>query len=326
MTDGENAYRLYSTVQKRNIEWLWYPYIPYGKITLLQGDPGDGKSTCMINIAACLSVGGILPNGEKLSEAQNVIYQCAEDSVNDTVKPRLEQAGADCTKIAFIEKKEAEVSLLDSRIEQTIQKLKVRLAIIDPIQAFLMQDCNMNSATRMRSVLNRLAGIAEKYNCAVVLIGHMNKSSGGKELYRGLGSIDIAALARSVLMISKDKNNPSIRYLLQLKSNLAPIKEAFAFTIDSTGGFLWLGGFCREGNYPGDEEEQKVKITKLEKVQELLKIMLSTQDIPAKDVLGRMEKMEISERTVRSGAKNVGVTAYRKNKIWYWSLQKSRQG
>ena len=231
-----------------------------------------------------------------------------------------------CPKIAFIEKKEAEVSLLDSRIEQTIQKLKVRLAIIDPIQAFLMQDCNMNSATRMRSVLNRLAGIAEKYNCAVVLIGHMNKSSGGKELYRGLGSIDIAALARSVLMISKDKNNPSIRYLLQLKSNLAPIKEAFAFTIDSTGGFLWLGGFCREGNYPGDEEEQKVKITKLEKVQELLKIMLSTQDIPAKDVLGRMEKMEISERTVRSGAKNVGVTAYRKNKIWYWSLQKSRQG
>ena len=72
MTDGENAYRLYSTVQKRNIEWLWYPYIPYGKITLLQGDPGDGKSTCMINIAACLSVGGILPNGEKLSE--NRIY------------------------------------------------------------------------------------------------------------------------------------------------------------------------------------------------------------------------------------------------------------
>lgn len=82
-------------------------------------------------------------------------------------------------------------------------------------------------------------------------------------------------------------------------------------------------GFCREGNYPGDEEEQKVKITKLEKAQELLKIMLSTQDIPEKDVLGRME---ISERTVRSGAKNVGVTAYRKNKIWYWSIQKSRQG
>lgn len=320
--DDENTYRLYSTVQKQNIEWLWYPFIPFGKITLLQGDPGDGKSTCMINIAACLSVGGVLPNGEKLEKSQNVIYQCAEDNVNDTVKPRLEQAGADCTKIAFIEKTETAVSLLDSRIEETIKKLNVRLVIIDPIQAFLMQDCNMNSATGMRAVLNRLSYTAEKYNCAVVLIGHMNKSSGSKELYRGLGSIDIAALARSVLMITRDKKDMSIRYLSQLKSNLAPIGESFAFTIDSGGGFLWIGSCFPEENPLYRATEQDAGITKLERAQEVLNIMLSAKDLPAKEVLDRMKKLDISERTVRSSMKQIGVTSYRKNKIWYWHIQK----
>lgn len=320
MAAGEKTYRLYSTVQSQQIEWLWYPYIPYGKITLLQGDPGDGKSTCMINIAAALSVGGTLPDGSRLPKPHHVIYQCAEDNVNDTIKPRLEQAGADCGKIAFIEKNEAEVSLLDSRIEDTIEKLNVRLVIIDPIQAFLMQGCNMNSATRMRRVLNQLAYTADKYHCAVVLIGHMNKTSGGKELYRGLGSIDIPALARSVLMVSRDKKNPSIRYLSQLKSNLALEGETFAFTIGSSFGFQWIGRCVVEGSSLCDSGESSAKKTKLQKAEEMVKIMLSAGGMPAKEILERMHHMGISERTVRSAVKEIGIRAYRKKKTWYWSM------
>lgn len=99
MMENKEDYKIYSTVEKQEVEWLWYPYIPYGKLTLLQGDPGDGKSTFMINIASALTRGGLLPDGKKLEQIGNVIYQGAEDNVGDTIKPRLEEAGADCDKL-----------------------------------------------------------------------------------------------------------------------------------------------------------------------------------------------------------------------------------
>ena len=98
----ERLLTLYSEVQSTNVRWLWYPFIAIGKITLLQGDPGDGKSTMMMNLIAELSTGGKTPDGCKIGAPQKVIYQCSEDGVSDTIKPRLERCGADCGKIAFI--------------------------------------------------------------------------------------------------------------------------------------------------------------------------------------------------------------------------------
>ena len=93
---------LYSDVESEPVRWLWYPYIAVGKITLLQGDPGDGKSTMMMNLIAELSKGGATPDGKTLGRPRQVIYQCSEDGANDTIKPRLEACGADCRNIAFI--------------------------------------------------------------------------------------------------------------------------------------------------------------------------------------------------------------------------------
>ena len=98
----ERLLTLYSEVQSTDVRWLWYPFIAIGKITLLQGDPGDGKSTMMMNLIAELSTGGKTPDGCKIGAPQKVIYQCSEDGVSDTIKPRLERCGADCSKIAFI--------------------------------------------------------------------------------------------------------------------------------------------------------------------------------------------------------------------------------
>ena len=98
----ERLLTLYSEVQSTDVRWLWYPFIAIGKITLLQGDPGDGKSTMMMNLIAELSTGGKTPDGCKIGAPQKVIYQCSEDGVSDTIKPRLERCGADCKKIAFI--------------------------------------------------------------------------------------------------------------------------------------------------------------------------------------------------------------------------------
>lgn len=234
-------YEYFSSVAQRKIEWLWYPYIPYGKLTILQGDPGEGKSTFMLNVAALLTRGKEMPDGFRVAEPQQVVYQTAEDNLADTVKPRLVAAGADGDKIAYIVDEDNPLTLEDTRIEKVIRETNARLFILDPLQAYLSQDSDMFSAGRMRQQLKRLADIASKYRCAVVVIGHMNKASGEKNLYRGLGSIDIAAIARSVLMISRNKTDPSIRYMFPVKSSLAPEGSTIAFSFTQKTGLQWLG-------------------------------------------------------------------------------------
>ena len=316
---NNHSYQLYSDVEEKEIEWLWYPYIPYGKITLLQGDPGDGKSTCMLHLAASLSIGRMLPGGVETS-VQNVIYQCAEDNVNDTIKPRLIQAGADCDRIAFIEASSG-MSVNDARIAKAIEEFHARLLILDPIQAFLSQDGDMQSASKVRSVLRKLALIAEKYRCAVVLIGHLTKGN-GRNLYRGLGSIDIAAIARSVLMIGRDEKNPEIRYLFPVKSSLAPESCGYSFLIDKESGLQWLGRY-REStdSVMMREAKRDTPIRKLEQAKNLLKYMLLEEDRHSKEILKTMEALGISERTVRSAVKEIGVQSVRYGNIWFWHYE-----
>lgn len=105
-------------VQSKEVNWLWYPYIPYGKITIIQGDPGEGKTTLALRLAALLSKGEALPFDDTEREPVKVIYQTAEDGLEDTIKPRLEAAEADCSQIKVIDESEAALSMLDERIEK----------------------------------------------------------------------------------------------------------------------------------------------------------------------------------------------------------------
>lgn len=144
--ENKEDYKIYSTVEKQEVEWLWYPYILYGKLTLLQGDPGDGKSTFMINIASALTRGGLLPDGKKLEQIGNVIYQGAEDNVGDTIKPRLEEAGADCDRVAFIDDADMGLTFIDDRLEKTIRSFQAKLLVLDPLQAFMPSNADMQNA------------------------------------------------------------------------------------------------------------------------------------------------------------------------------------
>ncbi|SHK57542.1 AAA family ATPase [Hespellia stercorisuis] len=312
-------YEYYSSVEPKQVDWLWYPYVPYGKITLLQGDPGDGKSTLALNIAALLTNGGILPDGSEISEPQNVIYQCSEDNGGDTIKPRLISAGADCKKIACIIDEEKNLTLEDKRLEQVIKETQAKLLILDPIQSFISQDGDMQNAVRMRSIMTKLAALAEEYKCAVILIGHMNKSTGGKKLYRGMGSIDIAAIARSVLMIARDEDNPDIRYMFPVKSSLAPEGCAIGFVFDENVGFKWIGK-CEANIETMKSKKGTYHKSKQEKAKELLKVMLSVQDCPSKEIYKKMEDLGIGERTVRIAEKELGIEAYKKKNTWYWKM------
>lgn len=243
MANREKIYSYYSTVTEKEIEWLWYPYIPYGKITVIEGDPGDGKSTFILNVASLLTKGADFPDGFKVPAPQTVIYQCSEDDLSDTIKPRLIAAGADCERVAYIIDDKNDLNLVDSRIEKTLAETKASLFVLDPLQSYLVQDGDMQSAGRMRNTLGRLSYIAAKYHCAVVLVGHMNKKTGDKNLYRGLGSIDIAAIARSVLMIERDCSNKNIRYMLPIKSNIAAEGKPVGFSFENE--FHWID-YCGE--------------------------------------------------------------------------------
>ena len=190
-----------SEVQSQEIEWLWYPFIPYGKLTIIQGDPGDGKTTMVLNLAAKLSKGEALDENMKVTEPVNVIYQTAEDGLADTVKPRLELA--DCERIIVIDESDKSLSMVDERLEQAIVRTGARLLILDPIQAYLGGGMDMNRANEARDMTKKLGALAEKTKCAIILIGHMNKASGNKAAYRGMGSIDFFAVARSVLLVGR---------------------------------------------------------------------------------------------------------------------------
>ena len=306
----ENVFEFYDSVKEQEVEWLWYPYIPYGKLTLLEGDPGEGKSTFMLHIAALITRGQDMPDGYKVEKAEYVIYQCNEDDVADTIKPRLKSAGADCSKVAYIIDDNSSLTLNDQRITEALEKTHARLLILDPFQSFLIQDGDLHSVGRMRTTLGNLAVIASRYRCAVVLIGHMNKSATGKSLYRGLGSIDIAAIARSVLMVTRDEDDPEIRYMIPIKSSLAPEGPEVAFRMNRTIGFQWLK----------NKNKNHKKHLKKSDVADILTNMLEYGELTSGVIIQKIQDLGVSERTLYTLKKELGIKSFRRKGVWYWQL------
>lgn len=304
-------------VEVKEVEWLWYPYIPYGKITILQSDPGTGKTTLMLQLAAWLSKGESLPLAEKESTPINIIYQTAEDGLEDTIKPRLLKSGADCSKILVIDESEVELSMNDERLEEAINKTGAKLVRLDPIQAYVGSNVDLNRANEIRPVLKQLGVVAEKYNCAIVLIGHMNKSSNSKSTYRGLGSIDFQATARSVLIVGRLKDKPSIRIIGHDKSSLAQEGKPMAFEIDEQG-FRWIGEYdiSMEDILSGTGTESKMKLA-----ENFLKDILKDGEKLQADVLSKSNLMGISKRVLDEAKKSIGVISTKKGKAWYWELE-----
>ena len=312
-----------SEVQSQEIEWLWYPFIPYGKLTIVQGDPGDGKTTLILNIAAKLSKGEGLDNDMKLMESMNIIYQTAEDGLADTVKPRLEKAGADCERILIIDGSDKSLSMADERLEEAIIQTGARMLILDPIQAYLGGGMDMNRANEARDMTKRLGVLAEKYKCAIILIGHMNKASGNKAAYRGMGSIDFFAVARSVLLVGRVEGEPNIRAVVQIKNNLAQFGHPKAFELMESG-FKWLGDY----EITADEVLGGIapKANKLEQAKRMLRELAETSNtVQSNEIFDMAEEQGISKRTLENAKKELCIRARKINNSWYWELDKIKQ-
>ena len=309
-----------SEVQSQEIEWLWYPFIPYGKLTIVQGDPGDGKTTLILNIAAKLFKGEGLDDAMKLTEPMNIIYQTAEDGLADTVKPRLEKAGADCERIVVIDESDKSLSMADERLEEAIIQTGARMLILDPIQVYLGGGMDMNRANEARDMTKRLSLLAEKYKCAILLIGHMNKAGGNKAAYRGMGSIDFFAVARSVLLVGRIEGEPDLRAVVQIKNNLAAFGHSKAFRLTETG-FEWIGDY----EITADEVLGGIapKVNKLEQAKKMLRELAEmSTSVQSSEIFDMAEDLNISKRTLENAKKELGIKARRIGNSWYWDLDK----
>lgn len=313
-------------VVSKEVEWLWYPYIPYGKITIIEGDPGEGKTTLVLKLAAALSMGLPLPcDDDKEYEPIHIIYQTAEDGIEDTIKPRLEKAGADCSMIRVIDETDKELSMTDDRLEQAIIETGARLIILDPIQAYIGATVDMHRANEIRPVLKHLGIIAEKHNCASILIGHMNKASGSKSTYRGLGSIDIQATARSVLLVARLRDKPNIRIMAHDKSSLAPTGDAIGFEMTEDNGMVCIGPYdiTIDELLSGNEGRGKKK---LDIAENFIKEYFGTNKvIPSNEIMMEAAKRSIKRNTLLSAKKKLGITSDKEKAedgtiYWTWIM------
>ncbi len=294
-----------SDVELTPVEWLWKPYLPFGKLSVLQGNPGEGKTYFAMHLAAACTNGKLLPNMERM-EPFNVIYQTAEDGLGDTVKPRLIEAGADLDRVLVIDDSEVQLTLSDERIEKAIIENNARLVIIDPIQAYLGADVDMNRANEVRPIFMRLGQVAQRTGCAILLIGHLNKAAGMQSLQRGLGSIDIAAAVRSVMFIGKLKHDPTMRILTHEKSSLAPPGVSLAFSLGDEGGFRWVGEYdiTADEMLSGIEPQRE---TKTQQAKDLICTLLAGgKQVLSEDIDKAALERDIPGRTVRDAKRELG--------------------
>ena len=294
-----------SDVELTPVDWLWKPYLPFGKLSVLQGNPGEGKTYFAMHLAAACTNGKLLPNMERM-EPFNVIYQTAEDGLGDTVKPRLIEAGADLDRVLVIDDSEVQLTLSDERIEKAIVENNARLVIIDPIQAYLGADVDMNRANEVRPIFMRLGQVAQRTGCAILLIGHLNKAAGMQSLQRGLGSIDIAAAVRSVMFIGKLKHDPTMRILTHEKSSLAPPGVSLAFSLGDEGGFRWVGEYdiTADEMLSGIEPQRE---TKTQQAKDLICTLLAGgKQVLSEDIDKAALERDIPGRTVRDAKRELG--------------------
>ena len=294
-----------SDVELTPVEWLWKPYLPFGKLSVLQGNPGEGKTYFAMHLAAACTNGKLLPNMERM-EPFNVIYQTAEDGLGDTVKPRLIEAGADLDRVLVIDDSDVQLTLSDERIEKAIIENNARLVIIDPIQAYLGADVDMNRANEVRPIFMRLGQVAQRTGCAILLIGHLNKAAGMQSLQRGLGSIDIAAAVRSVMFIGKLKHDPTMRILTHEKSSLAPPGASLAFSLGDEGGFRWVGEYdiTADEMLSGIEPQRE---TKTQQAKDLICALLAGgKQALSEDIDKAALERGIPGRTVRDAKRELG--------------------
>lgn len=311
-----------SDVTVRDIEWLWYPYIPYGKVTVVEGDSGDGKSTFVLKLAAMLSRGEPMPftDGEG-QEPIKIIYQSSEDDADDTIVPRFINAGGDPDKLLFINEERKFLTFSDERLIRAIKETNAKLIILDPLSAYIGENTNINAANEVRSQYRPLIDVAKEQHCAIIIVHHINKATGQKAISRGSGSTDVIAGARSVLLVGRtDKDRPNERIMVQVKCNVGPTGNAIVFSVGENG-INWieetsktadevLGNVYASAGRP-DEQMQMAK--------DIIFALVTDTPIAQREIIQRCEQAGISVSTAKKAKALLGLKSIKQGNAWFWS-------
>jgi archaellum biogenesis ATPase FlaH len=276
-------------VQIVPVEWLWHLYVPKGEITLIDGNPGLGKSQMIADLASRVSRGYAMPPiemGTPVVKGQNVMLLCAEDTIEKTVKPRLQVCQANMNKVFFMKSHGKPLSFPKDieRFEQECFELDIALVVIDPIMSYIGRDIDTHSDQSAREVLNRLKEFAEHTDISIICLRHLNKRQGDAAIFRGGGSIAFTAASRCNLIVGKHPTDDDVNVLACIKSNLERKPKSLSYAIESVdtkygpiGKITWLEEVAFSADDISDIDKTKQKVNKIEKatlqISETLKKM-----------------------------------------------------
>jgi len=326
-------------VTAERIDWLWDGYFPLGKVVTLDGDPGVGKSTVSLDIGARTSTGSPMPDGSAGVNG-TVLILSAEDGLADTIRPRLDAAGADpASVITITEMVYATSDGQQSRpvtipgdlpaIERIIAERGVRLVIVDVLMAYLSADVNAHRDQDIRRALHVLASLAERTRCCVIVLRHLNKSGGGNAIYRGGGSIGIIGAARAGFMCGRDPDDETgqLRVFASIKMNIAVEPPALAYKLvpddlHGCGRIEWLG---QSEHRAGDllaEPSKYEENTGREDARDWLRSLLCDGPVKATDVYKAADAAGFSKDQAKRAKKKLRALAAKAGMDgpWYWAL------
>lgn len=304
-------------VEEEDIDWLYLPYIPKGKISLCAAYPGTGKTFLLCYMAACVSTGREFFNLIPFNcNPGRVIYLTAEDGIADTIKKRLRMCGADMTNIATVIDNKTQLLFDSPEIEEFMRSYQPDLMIFDPFQAYIGADVDMNAPNKTRERLGHMASLAEKYNIAIVLICHFNKNGKGDAITRVLGSTDIMGVCRSYIALGSVPGEDNVKFMSHEKSSLEKKGKTVLFKIDpDNGGIIYLG----ENNLTMDDyatiksKKRANNAPAVEAAKQFLIDQMPEGRRYAKELKNLAIANKISERTLQRAREELGIISKETN-------------
>lgn len=301
-------------VEAETVGWLWPGRIPRGKLSIIEGDPGLGKSTLALDLAARLTRCEPMP-GESQGIHGGVVLLSAEDGLADTVRPRFDAAGGDPTWLHSFTvstgREPDDLPTLPENVEQlayVIDECRAELVVIDPLMAFLDRRTNSWRDNDVRRALSPVARVAQQTGAAILLIRHLTKAFGPPAIYRGGGSIGIIGAARSALLVAADPDDATRRVLASVKNNLAPRPASLAFRIEPHGAssrVCWLG----ESERTADDLVQQQEDVPHSEVDGALREVLECGPLDSQEVLRRMKQAGFSRPVVYRARNRLKIVA-----------------
>lgn len=319
---NDDTFRTLDDIEAKEIDWLWEPLIPYEKTTILEGDPEVGKSYLCMHIAALVTTGGKLPDGSRMDKG-NVLYISSEDDAADTIRPRMEQMGADLKRVRVLDDFLVFDEKGQQRLRVELEEFTPDLLVIDTLYSFLSDKVDLGKPTSIRSALHQLDKLFKEYGPAVIVIRHWTKGGKGKAIYRGVGSIDVIGVARTALAVAKHPEDDKLRILAQVKNNIGAKAQGFVYEIVPQDKGMPIIEWRGTTNYSADDLEQQGPEGKNEfgRAVEFLQRALAAGPMPSSDLFDLAAKAEISRPTLNRAKTEARAKSEKKGKSWMWMLE-----